>query len=46
VLARKLLDAAVTSFQRDWAGARRRRVVDRRADRLPGLRMNVFSHFF
>jgi len=46
VLARELLNATVTPFKRDRAGARRRGVIDRSADRLPGLRMDVFFHSF
>src|SRR5665213_2097910 len=41
----KLFEAAVAAFERDRTGQQRpRRPIDRRADRLPGLRMNVVAH--
>src|SRR6185437_1213499 len=40
----KLFDAAVAAVERYRSGARRGPIVDRRADRLPGLRMDVVTH--
>src|SRR6185437_11259660 len=46
VLGGKLFDAAVAAFQRQRSGEQRGSVVDRHADWLPRLRMDVIAHGF